>query len=288
MMTIDWTGETQVKEKWLEWRSKGIGSSDIPIILGLSPWKTEYQLWLEKTNIRPSDFSGNWATRRGTELEPIVRDWYNEKYNTSMQPENRESKENSIFRASADGYDPIVNRLIEIKCPNIGDHKMALNGEVPEKYRPQIQWLMLVFDCPSIDYISFNNGHAVVTIKEDRPYQQYIKEKALEFWNKVEKLEPPSCDEEYLDSPKLEKLLSEYSLINTQISNLKKKLADLNEEIKSNTNASKTYCKDSTLEWIERKGLIDYNSIPQLKDVDLEKYRRKSTRYFAVKQCRSK
>jgi len=36
-----------VKEDEME-RKGFIGGSDAPIILGLSPWKSPYQLWLEK------------------------------------------------------------------------------------------------------------------------------------------------------------------------------------------------------------------------------------------------
>ena len=32
----------------LEARKKGIGGSDVASILGLSPWKSQYQLYLEK------------------------------------------------------------------------------------------------------------------------------------------------------------------------------------------------------------------------------------------------
>ena len=38
----------QRSEEWLQWRSKGVTASDIPIILGLSPYKTRWQLWAEK------------------------------------------------------------------------------------------------------------------------------------------------------------------------------------------------------------------------------------------------
>ena len=39
----------QKSEEWLDWRKKGIGSSDAPIIMGVSPWKTPFELWEEKT-----------------------------------------------------------------------------------------------------------------------------------------------------------------------------------------------------------------------------------------------
>ena len=38
-----------------------------------------------------------------------------------------------------------------------------------------------------------------------------------------------------------------------------------------------------TLTKVERKGGIDYSSIPELKDIDLEKYRKKSSEYIQIK-----
>ena len=33
---------------WLEERRKGIGGSDVAAIMGLSPWKTAYQVYQDK------------------------------------------------------------------------------------------------------------------------------------------------------------------------------------------------------------------------------------------------
>ena len=38
----------QQSEEWLEFRRSRIGASDAPIIMGVSPWKTHYKLWVEK------------------------------------------------------------------------------------------------------------------------------------------------------------------------------------------------------------------------------------------------
>lgn len=44
-------------EKWLAERRKGIGGSDASAILGLNPYKTNIQLWEEKTGRRSEDDS---------------------------------------------------------------------------------------------------------------------------------------------------------------------------------------------------------------------------------------
>jgi len=37
------------REQWLELRRQGIGGSDAAAILGMNPWKSPMDVWLEKT-----------------------------------------------------------------------------------------------------------------------------------------------------------------------------------------------------------------------------------------------
>lgn len=62
---------------WLEQRTQGVGGSDVAAIMGLSPWKTATQLWLEKTRrVEPEDISDKPHVRFGNQMEPLIRDWY--------------------------------------------------------------------------------------------------------------------------------------------------------------------------------------------------------------------
>lgn len=56
-----------------------LGCSEIAAALGLSPWKTAYQLWEEKTGRRePEDISGELRIKLGHRLEQVVADLYAE------------------------------------------------------------------------------------------------------------------------------------------------------------------------------------------------------------------
>ena len=55
-----------------EQRKKHVGSSDIAPILGVSPWKTAYDCWLEKTGKLEDGEITNEAMELGNELEPII------------------------------------------------------------------------------------------------------------------------------------------------------------------------------------------------------------------------
>ena len=55
---------------WHAFRALGVGGSDMSTILGLNPYSTPYDLWLEKTNRQqPEDISGKWAIVKGNALE---------------------------------------------------------------------------------------------------------------------------------------------------------------------------------------------------------------------------
>ena len=45
------------RRQWLAERVTGIGGSDAAVVLGLSPWKSRYELWAEKSLAIPQDES---------------------------------------------------------------------------------------------------------------------------------------------------------------------------------------------------------------------------------------
>lgn len=58
-------------------RDKFIGGSDIPIIMGISPFKSRFDLLLEKAELKENDFVCNEYTEYGNILEPKIRDYIN-------------------------------------------------------------------------------------------------------------------------------------------------------------------------------------------------------------------
>ena len=58
---------------WLDQRKKGIGGSDVAAIMGISPWRTPAEVWLEKTGrAEPQDLSDRPHVQRGVDLESFV------------------------------------------------------------------------------------------------------------------------------------------------------------------------------------------------------------------------
>lgn len=68
---------TQDRAQWLEARKRYIGGSDAAAIMGLSPWSTPVELWMEKTGRSvkaPPDAARERVFARGKKLEPIIID----------------------------------------------------------------------------------------------------------------------------------------------------------------------------------------------------------------------
>lgn len=65
------------RAEWLQYRTKGIGSSEVGTILGLNPFETPYQLWRRKKGI-DAPKAENFAMRAGHYLEDAVSKFYSD------------------------------------------------------------------------------------------------------------------------------------------------------------------------------------------------------------------
>lgn len=61
-------------EEWLQERKNGLGASDAGTIIGVNPWKTNVQLWAEKTGQRaPEDIGDKPYVQYGKAAEEHIR-----------------------------------------------------------------------------------------------------------------------------------------------------------------------------------------------------------------------
>ena len=91
-------------------RNKYIGGSDVPIIMGISPFKSRFDLLLEKAGLKDNEFTGNEYTEYGNVLEPKIRDYINKTYARRFV----EGKHiDGDIRCHTDGEDS--DKILEIK-----------------------------------------------------------------------------------------------------------------------------------------------------------------------------
>lgn len=132
------------REEWLAARKLGLGSSDAAPALGLSPWRSQYELWAEKVGIlkeRPD----NDRFRVGRLAEPLVMELWCEDSEYALDEIERHvmcrSIEHPFMLANPDGL--THDAVIEIKTAHSMDEKRWEAG-VPDQYVIQGLHLMAV------------------------------------------------------------------------------------------------------------------------------------------------
>lgn len=169
---------------WLEYRKGGLGSSDAPIIMGVSPYRKIKALYEEKVGIKEG-FKGNWATERGNMLEPKARADYELRYDIEAPAALLVHAEHEWLRASLDGYNKDLGIVLEIKCPGAKDHAIAESGKVPDHYYPQLQHQLMVSGAAKAHYYSFKDEVGIlVEVLPDHDYMKILFEKESQFWFK--------------------------------------------------------------------------------------------------------
>lgn len=151
------TGILNNREQFLADRRTGIGGSDAAALIGLSPFKTEHDVYMEKVGLSPPS-EPSMRMEAGLRLEPVLAEWYaNEKgVHVKQHPMERHEKYPFMI-AHVDRlvYDdivkhdrlPLIAGLLEIKTADV---RFAwLWGEpgtdsVPDVYNLQCQHYLSV------------------------------------------------------------------------------------------------------------------------------------------------
>ena len=102
----------QGSPEWHDHRRRHRNASETPAVLGVSPWVTPYQLWLQRTGRAEPHVTP--AMLRGTQLEPAAREAYEALTGNAMQPSVLADRE---YSASLDGITLDGGLILEIKCP---------------------------------------------------------------------------------------------------------------------------------------------------------------------------
>jgi putative phage-type endonuclease len=177
---------------WEAWRRGGIGSSDAAAVMGVSPWQTPRQLWEVLTGRAPPPQT-TFAMRRGLRLEPVARRLYECRTGRLMEPCCVLHDRHDWLRASLDGLDLAGGVVLEIKAPDADTHRLALAGEVPAHYRPQVQHQLLVSGARLLHYASYSENRAfgpqerlaLVEVAPDPGYQARLLYAEWCFWGRV-------------------------------------------------------------------------------------------------------
>ena len=185
------------REEWLQWRNRGIGSSDAPVAVGMSRYKSPLELWMEKTGRKmQEDISNKDAVFWGTTLEPIVASVYAEKTGKKVRRVNSvlQHPEYPFMLAN---LDRIVEGggVLEIKTAGLRSQGQWEEG-VPLAYQIQVLHQLAVTGKAWADVAVLIGGQEfrIYRIERDEERIAQLVELETVFWNHVAKDTAPEVD----------------------------------------------------------------------------------------------
>lgn len=267
---------TQNTAEWLKFRKKRIGASDAPIIMGISPWKTPFQLWEEKLDKREPVVTS--AMQKGTEMEEEARQTFEKETGITVFPVVVKHPEFEWMIASLDGMDIEGKHIVEIKYAGKEDHLTAIGNSVPEHYYPQLQHQLAVTGLEKAFYFSYNrSATALVTVERDDEYISSMLEKEKEFYKCMKEEIPPKLTERdfvQMTQPEWHTLSKSYLETKRQLEYFEEQEREIRERLLILSGRSNALGGGIKLTKVVRKGPIEYQKVPQLEKVDLEPFRK--------------
>ena len=199
------------KEEWLKNRSR-IGGSDASAIVGLNPYKSNVELWMEKTGqIIPEDISDKPYVQYGTQAEMHLRGLFRLDFPQYIV----EYVDNNMFlndeypwaHASLDGWltDQEGRKgILEIKTTEIlqSMQKEKWNQQIPDNYYIQILHYLMVTEFEfavlkaqlktvfkGVPYLQ--TKHYFIERADVEDDIQYLAKEEQKFWKRVQERKRP-------------------------------------------------------------------------------------------------
>lgn len=196
-------GDGMNRMEFLEARRKGIGSSDVAKIVGISRFGTALDVYLDKVNpvaasTRPMEPRLEWGQRAEPMIAAAIMDHHGWEL---AKPKTMAHAEHSFLLASPDREND-SGELIEIKTAERADGwGEPETDEIPDQYWLQVQHQLEVFASHRTDvetcwvFVLIGQGDfRRYRIPRDPGYLDTVIEPLREFWTAVETRTPPEPD----------------------------------------------------------------------------------------------
>lgn len=189
------------RQSFLEARQKGIGSSDVAPILGLSPWKSALDVYLDKVQpIAPKKMAPHleWGLRHEPSMAAAIMDHYGWTLHKTVTISHADYPFllSSADRENQDG------EICELKTSRNGEGFGAPDtDEVPDYYWMQCQHQMAcrashgwTGDKCWLFVLIGGSDFRRYRIPRDDGYLPTVIDSLVSFWNAVENRTPPEPD----------------------------------------------------------------------------------------------
>jgi putative phage-type endonuclease len=200
---------------WLERRRKTVGASEVAAILGMSPWKSPFALYLEKVGeVEVSGEETAWQ-RWGNILEPAICDEYSAQTGRKVVDHGRYAVRYSEtcphLSATLDrevlAYDERGPGCMDAKSAHFVKAKEWEDG-APLLYQVQLQAQMEVtgYKWGSLAVLIGGSDFRWCDVERNENFIAHMRRKVAEFWHCVETRTPPEVDGSLSTAEVLKKL----------------------------------------------------------------------------------
>lgn len=189
------------RKEWLEVRRKGVGSSDAAAAVGLCPYKSQLELWMEKTgrSLGTETKGQDDPTYWGTLLEPYVATAYTKRTGSKVRRLNAvlQHPTYSYMLANIDREVVGDSEVQILECKTAGEFGSRLwRDGVPEYVQLQVQHQLAVTGKEAADVAVLLCGQKLEVHRIERDEEVISRLIVLEarFWDFVTQDTPPPAD----------------------------------------------------------------------------------------------
>lgn len=174
--TVDMT-----REQWFARRYESIGASEAAAVLGLSPFQSRVDVWLQKVN-KQNPIPDNLAMWLGRELEPVLKKRFEEETGKKVRNDYkiRIDPEHAFLTTNLDGM------VVDEKVPIEYKTTASWGGEIPDFYFCQLQHQMMVTGAEYLYYAVLVLGkYKQFIIEKYNRHEKFIaemRENLVDFW----------------------------------------------------------------------------------------------------------
>ena len=183
-----------------EQRRRFVGASEISAVVGVSPWRSRWDVWREKSGLAdPVDLSGKLPVALGVVLESFVARWW-------ARESGLEDAVTKVDRYCAHPEEPgmgasldfVVRRngvesVLEVKTVGERAHDSWPAGSVPTHYLVQVQQQMACSGLSSGIVVALVGNREIVATEVSRHEKtiERIRDEIRSFWQEVEDKKAP-------------------------------------------------------------------------------------------------
>jgi putative phage-type endonuclease len=277
----------QGSPEWLAARLNHVTASNVPSLFGLSPYKTALEYATELlTKTEKSTLGKAELFAKGHQVEAAAREWTKANLGIEFIPQVIVSSDIPCLLASLDGLEEQKGIVFEAKY--VGRDALAdvKRGILKPHHDYQVQAQLLAAGCDKGIYFAMDpaGDAAVLDVVANPTIQSQILETVPAFWAGILEGRLPEPGEKDVYNAEADEDLAKLYLLEQQHLKIKAEYQALEELVLTRySGKSKVAGRGVHINHSWRKGNVDYARIPQLKGVDLDRYRKDGQLVTSVK-----